>query len=159
MTMKQWMKSWAVAVVAVAAPAMLGLSSCKKETKADVPAAQAVAGTYKGTLDVTMAGNPIDGITGNSATITVTQTGSTVTLQLTESTLLTQFFGSQPIGATDVTVTQSGDTFTLSGAGQADMNGLKLDMTVAGTGKTSAMQFTITVPTVGVVATFNGSRQ
>lgn len=157
--MKQWMKSWAVAVVAVAAPAMLGLSSCKKETKADVPAAQAVAGTYKGTLDVTMAGNPIDGITGNPATITVTQTGSTVTLQLTESTLLTQFFGGQPIGATDVTVTQSGDTFTLSGAGQADMNGLKLDMTVAGTGKTSAMQFTITVPTVGVVATFNGSRQ
>lgn len=157
--MKQWMKSWAVAVVAVAAPAMLGLSSCKKETKADVPAAQAVAGTYKGTLDVTMAGNPIDGITGNPATITVTQTGSTVTLQLTESTLLTQFFGGQPIGATDVTVTQSGDTVTLSGAGQADMNGLKLDMTVAGTGKTSAMQFTITVPTVGVVATFNGSRQ
>lgn len=157
--MKQWMKSWAVAVVAVAAPAMLGLSSCKKETKADVPAAQAVAGTYKGTLDVTMAGNPIDGITGNPATITVTQTGSTVTLQLTESTLLTQFFGGQPIGATDVTVTQSGDTFTLSGAGQADMNGLKLDMTVAGTGKTSAMQFTITVPKVGVVATFNGSRQ
>lgn len=157
--MKQWMKSWAVAVVAVAAPAMLGLSSCKKETKADVPAAQTVAGTYKGTLDVTMAGNPIDGITGNPATITVTQTGSTVTLQLTESTLLTQFFGGQPIGATDVTVTQSGDTFTLSGAGQADMNGLKLDMTVAGTGKTSAMQFTITVPTVGVVATFNGSRQ
>lgn len=157
--MKQLIKSWAVAAVAVAAPVMLGFSSCKKETKAEAPAAQAVAGSYKGTLEVTMAGNPIDGITGNPATITVTQTGSTVTLQLTESALLTQFFGGQPIGATDVTVTRSGDTFTLSGAGQADMNGLKLDMTVAGTGTTSAMQFTITVPMVGVVATLNGSRQ
>ena len=157
--MKQLLKSWALAAVAVAAPVMLGLSSCKEDKKVETPAAQAVAGTYKGTLDVVMGGQPVDGITGNPATITVTQTGSTVTLQLTESALLTQFFGGQPIGATEVTVTQSGETFTLNGAGQADMSGLKLDMTVAGTGKTSAMQFTITVPMVGVVATFNGSRQ
>ena len=151
----------AFAAVAVAVPVLLGLTSCKDDNKkTETPASQQVAGSYGGTLDVTLAGQPVESITGQAATITVTQTGSTVKLQLTQSPLLDQFFGSQPIGAEDVTVVKnSDDTFTLAGSGKVSMGATDLDITVAGKGKPNAMQFTISVPAVAVVATFNGSRK
>lgn len=153
------LKSMAMAAIVVATPILLGLTSCKDNNKNDAPASQQVAGNYTGTLDVTLAGQPVNGITGQPATITVTQTGSTVKLQLTQSPLLTQFFGDQPIGADAVTVTKNGDdTFTLAGSGKVSMGETNLDITVTGKGKPSAMQFTISVPAVTVVATFNGSR-
>lgn len=154
------MNKLALAAAAVAVPVLLGLTSCKDDNKNEAPASQQVAGSYAGTLDVTMAGQPVEGITGQAATITVTQTGSTAKLQLTQSPLLDQFFGGQPIGAEDVTVIKnSDDTFTLAGNGKVSMGATDLDITVAGKGKPTAMQFTISVPAVTVVATFNGSRK
>lgn len=149
----------ALAMAVVALPLMVGLTSCKEDSKTEIPAAQAVAGNYTGTLDVVLAGQPVDELSGQPATIKVTQTGSTVTLQLTQSPLLDQFFGGQAIGAQDVTVTKIGDTYTLAGNGQVSMGSQSLDMTVSGNGKPSAMQFIITVPNVTVIATFNGSLQ
>lgn len=152
-------KNLAVTTLGVAAPLLMGLTSCNDNNKNGDPASQLVAGSYAGTLDVTLAGQPVDGITGQPATITVTRTGSTVKLQLTQSPLLDMFFGGQAIGAEEVTVVKSDDIFTLAGSGKVSMGTTDLDITVAGRGKTSAMQFTISVPVVTVVATFNGSRQ
>lgn len=152
-------KKLAATALAVAAPILMGLTSCNDNNKNEDPASQLVAGNYAGTLDVTLAGQPVDGITGQPATITVTRTGSTVKLQLTQSALLDMFFGGQAIGAEEVSVVKSDDIFTLSGSGKVSMGATELDITVAGRGKTSAMQFTISVPAVTVVATFNGSRQ
>lgn len=152
-------KNLAAMALGVAAPLLLGLTSCNDNNKNGDPASQLVAGSYAGTLDVTLAGQPVDGITGQPATITVTRTGSTVKLQLTQSPLLDMFFGGQAIGAEEVTVVKSDDIFTLAGNGKVSMGATDLDITVAGRGKTSVMQFTISVPAVTVVATFNGSRQ
>lgn len=151
-------KNLGAAVFAVAAPVLLGLTSCD-DNKNETPASELVAGSYAGTLDVALAGQPVDGITGQAATITVTRTGSTVKLELTRSPLLDMFFGGQAIGAEGVTVIRADDTFTLSGSGKVSMGATELDITVAGRGKPSAMQFTISVPAVTVVATLNGSRQ
>lgn len=152
-------KSLALAAATVAVPVMLGMVSCKDDNPADPPASQQVAGSYAGTLDVTLGGQPVAGITGQAAMITVTQTGSTVKLQLTQSPLLDQFFGGQPIGAENVTVVKSDANFTLAGTGKVSMGATDLDIAVAGKGKPAAMEFTITVPAVTVVATFTGSRK
>lgn len=154
------LKKIAFLAVAAIAPAMLALTSCSKDDNKDAPVAPAkeVAGNYTGTLDVAMAGNSMADLSGKPATIKVTQTDQTVTLQLTKSALLDTFFGGQPIGAKGVIVSKNtAGVFTLSGTGKVSMGDTSLDITVAGTGIPAAMVFTITVPEATVVATFTGS--
>lgn len=154
------MKRFAILAIAAVVPAMLALTSCSKDDDKNAPVAPAkeVAGSYTGTLDVVLAGNEVAELSGEPATITVTQTDQTVTLKLTKSLLLDSFFGGQPIGAENVTVTKNtAGIYTIAGAGKVALGETLLDITVAGTGTPKAMIFTITVPGAAVVATFTGS--
>lgn len=123
-------------------------------------AAQAVAGTYTGTLNVVLGGSPMDAMSGDPATLTITPTGRTITLELVESALPADLFTST-IRATDVAVVQEADgTYTLSGDGQVEVSGETVDIKLQASGTPQRMTFTIEVPVVTVVATIeNAARQ
>ncbi len=120
-------------------------------------AASAVAGTYGGTLNVVLGGSPVDEMSGQPARLTMTPTGRTITLELTESALPESLFTSK-IRAEKVAVTKEADgTYTLSGAGKVGVGGQDVDFTLRALGTPSGMTFTIEVPLVSVVATIEGA--
>lgn len=120
-------------------------------------AANAVAGTYTGVLDVELGGDVVGEMSGEPAKLTMTPTGRTITLELIESALPEDLF-TTTIRAERVTVVMASDgSYTLSGAGQVGVAGEMVDFTLHASGTPQRMTFTIEVPLVTVVATIENA--